>query len=578
MKTLLLLSVLLFLPIAANYPRIINVPSEYLTIQEAIDASVSGDTIVVAPGRYKENINFNGKNVLLTSNFLHDQDVNTILNTIIDGGYPENPDFASCVMFISGEDSSAILQGFTLTNGKGSRWVDEHGAGVYREGGGILSALSAPTIRFNYITGNEAINKSGMISAGGGGIRAGDGNASIYNNVISHNKGRYGAGIVLNYTGAVVRNNIISQNEGGEDFGGGGIWINHPSGENLPIIIENNTIVGNISNISGGGLRIISTIVSGKNNIIWGNSAVTLPSSGIDVSGSTAVLSYNCVQGGWTGNGNISSDPLFAEGTELYLSVGSPCIDAGDTSFIYNDNHDSANASVPKFPSLGSLRNDIGAYGGPFAKLLPPTWFSTKLFFSVLSVGFKQITYGDSTIFKIDLTNSSQVPAEIDSVTIFGNNGIRVLHYPQSIQRWSTDSVLIQWKPLQTGTITDTLKVYHNDTTQFNPVVIKLIGRARTPVSVSDKENIPEEYKLFQNYPNPFNPQTTISFNVAEPGNVKIIIYNLTGKEITTLINKHFNRGKYSIPFTAENLSSGIYYYKLYVNRFSAAKKFILLK
>src|SRR3972149_528760 len=141
-------------------------------------------------------------------------------------------DTASCVLIINGEDSTAILQGFTITGGQGTAWKDEHSGGTYREGGGVLAALSSPIIRNNLIVNNEAIKVTGLTSGGGGGIRCGDGSPRILSNVIMANKGMYGGGIVLNYCdGALIKNNIIYLNKVDKfvtapSYGGGGIWIN----------------------------------------------------------------------------------------------------------------------------------------------------------------------------------------------------------------------------------------------------------------------------------------------------------------------------------------------------------------
>jgi hypothetical protein len=362
---------------ATSWSRIINVPAQYSTIQAAIYASVNGDTVLVAPGTYTENINFRGRRIVLASRYLFNSNPASIRNTIINGGNPTNPDTASCVIIASGEDSTTVLQGFTLTGGTGTRWVDEHGAGTYVEGGGILIQYSSPVIKNNWIVGNTAIRRpSGVTSAGGGAIRIGDGEPRILNNVIMLNSGMYGGGIVLNYTGATVRNNIIARNTvyqavaGAPTFGGGGIWISGNFGSAAKII-ENNTIVGNTATGTGGsqyagrggGIIVAQTSVVVRNNIIWGNTQLTGGPVGVILSG-TADVTYSDVEGGMSGTGNIDLNPLFAD-SSYYLPSGSPCIDAGDPASIYNDPANPSNPGLAQPPSKGTLRNDIGTYGGP---------------------------------------------------------------------------------------------------------------------------------------------------------------------------------------------------------------------
>ena len=342
--------------------KIIQVPADQPTIQNGINAAENGDTVCVYPGTYFENINFKGKKIVITSRFYEHGNLNFIQSTIINGSKPANTDTASCVLIISGEDSTTVLQGFTITGGQGTKWRDEHGAGIYREGGGILIAKSSPTIRFNIIINNEAVNISGVNSGGGGGVRAGDGNPKILNNIVTSNKGRYGAGIVLNYTGAVVKNNIITNNSGGQDFGGGALWMNHDGSS--PKIIENNTITAN--KVVGVYVYQGSSII--RNCIIWADPPTSTVQILVRSGGPT--VSYSNILGDYSGTENIFSDPLFADST-FSLQDNSPCVDAGDKAVGFNDPENSLLPGTALPPSRGSLLNDMGAYGGPGAGKFP---------------------------------------------------------------------------------------------------------------------------------------------------------------------------------------------------------------
>jgi len=88
----------------------------------------------------------------------------------------------------------------------------------------------------------------------------------------------------------------------------------------------------------------------------------------------------------------------------------------------------------------------------------------------------------------------------------------------------------------------------------------------------------PLEYELSQNYPNPFNPSTTIKFSIPEKGNIKLMVYNILGEEIVTLIDEVKDAGVHTINYNAAELNSGIYFYILNVNNFVAVKKMQLVK
>ena len=100
-----------------------------------------------------------------------------------------------------------------------------------------------------------------------------------------------------------------------------------------------------------------------------------------------------------------------------------------------------------------------------------------------------------------------------------------------------------------------------------------------SPTDVEEVSGItPTEYTLAQNYPNPFNPSTQIKFSVPQTSNVKIIVTDILGKEVATLVNDNLAAGNYSVNFNANNVSSGIYFYSLITDNFKQSKKMVLVK
>ncbi|MCF7919612.1 MAG: T9SS type A sorting domain-containing protein [Candidatus Cloacimonetes bacterium] len=242
--------ILLFVCVTLSiYAVTINIPEDYATIQEGIDASEDGDEVIVAPGTYVENINFNGKAIILGSWFYTTQDTSYISQTIINGNQE-----GSVVTFISGETSTTVLTGFTITDGNAE------------DGGGIYVIESGP-----HLENLLVIDNSGFF---GGGIYC-DGEASLENLEIRDNQAEwYGGGLSCgsntNLLNVKIINNISSGNGGGIDcFGtesviftdvlitgnsaigsGGGIYC----GNFGMCTLSNVTITNNSAGASGGGI------------------------------------------------------------------------------------------------------------------------------------------------------------------------------------------------------------------------------------------------------------------------------------------------------------------------------------
>jgi predicted outer membrane repeat protein len=218
--------IMLFVFVNSALSKTINVPTDKSTIQAGINAATDGDTILVQPETYVENINFNGKNIVVASLFLTTRDTSYISQTVIDGDSN-----GSVVIFENGEDSTAILVGFILQNGL-APGLDEYPP-EYNNGGGIHCRSSSPTLIYLVIQNNSAVDGGGIYCGNnanpeihdvkilnndadrGGGIGCWDSSPKIYNSTISGNIGRYGAGLCFQGSKAVLNNVLITRNMNG---------------------------------------------------------------------------------------------------------------------------------------------------------------------------------------------------------------------------------------------------------------------------------------------------------------------------------------------------------------------------
>jgi parallel beta-helix repeat protein len=120
--------------------------------------------------------------------------------------------------------------------------------------------------------------------------------------------------------------------------------------------------------------------------------------------------------------------------------------------------------------------------------------------------------------------------------------------------------------PNVTATATDTL----GNSSCFSQILV-------VSVSSAEEATQPHSWYLDQNYPNPFNPETVISFGVKSSGHVRLAVYNILGREVRTVLDRELDAGHYRIPFRADGLAAGIYFYRIISREFRAVRKMVIL-
>jgi len=204
---------------------------------------------------------------------------------------------------------------------------------------------------------------------------------------------------------------------------------------------------------------------------------------------------------------------------------------------------------------------------------------------------FALMVSGDNTPLPVELTSLSAKTINGNTVSIIWETATEINNYGFEIQRKNVSEVFgiaNKWSKIAfiSGHGTSNSPKYYsysdNTITGGNKFVYRLkqidIDGAFEYSDEIEVEIIPKEYKLEQNFPNPFNPATTIKFSLPEIANIKIVIYDLLGKEVATLVNEELPPGLHSADFDAGELGSGVYIYSLKTENFTHVKRMLLLK
>ena len=537
-----------------------SIDNPFSSIQFAYDRADEQDTILVHPGVYYDDIWFYGKNVVLGSLFLTTGDTSFLSSTIIDG------DSTDCTIAIYGNiDSTCRITGFTIQNGIGC---------VYGQGAGIYVESASPRLDNLIIKNNiSGTNGGGICLNGnsnslidkvliknnsadvGGGLYSFNSNPVITNSIIQNNHANNGAGVFLELCSPNFENVSITDNNAISS--GGGIYCGLTS---CPVL--NHVTISNNSASSGGGiLSIQNSQPMFSNSILWGDAPEEIISD-LD----SITIFYSNIQGGWQGSGNINQDPLFCmiEDGDYALAENSPCLESGENGV------------------------NMGSFGiGCLTINFPPSEFSLISPENNYQLFIEESNENQSLLFRWEISEDENEDNLIYYISFYNEDflidsietsdseiEIPFSHFIDALLLNDLNSATTLWDV----SVTDSFEVVASNNGPFS-LFIDIEGM----LNIKNNKLVPDTYALYQNYPNPFNPVTTIKYNLPENNFVKLIIYDLMGNAINTLVSQEESAGYKQIKWDGKNYNGfqaagGIYFYKIQTESFMKTKKLILLK
>jgi hypothetical protein len=558
--------------------RIIHIPQDFPLIQQAIDNASSGDTLLVQPGIYKEHIDFKGKNIVLASLFIVNQDTSYVSKTILDGDRS-----GTVVDFHSGEDSTASLTGFTIRNGN---W-DTRGSWDNGDGAGIRCIQhSSPVLRHLRLTANSGLGV-GAIYCENASLKLEDA-VIAFNTAMAPTSSNAGA-VWAQYASLDFHNVIIDNNKG--DYAGGFYCVNSK------VHLMDVRIINNRGNESWGGNFFRNSTVEIKNSIIANNSGwraggITCDSSNVELS--------NTVFSGNSGAIYLKNHST-ANIRELTVDSNVSASD-GDRGIICAEN-----ATLTIFRS--AIFNNTYGYGGSItcfdgkATVINCTIVGNKSRFSgnqaagIFLANNSNGGYSSVVLVNSILWGNSPFQAAAwlanGSMTIShsciqgGENGLSFKNKsqynwldgnltadPAFVNSSNYDFQLTGHSPCIDGGIK---RFYFQGVALLNLEDGDFSGSAPDmgafesgDDSVSNDHNpdpdpaMPSASQVYPNYPNPFNSGTRINYDLSKTDDVQIRIYNLKGQLIFRGKQYHVEKGTHSFIWNGmdENrrpVPSGIY-------------------
>ncbi|HJY63659.1 MAG TPA: T9SS type A sorting domain-containing protein [Ignavibacteria bacterium] len=278
----------------------------------------------------------------------------------------------------------------------------------------------------------------------------------------------------------------------------------------------------------------------------------------------------------YTNDGGQTFAPNQRIGNTVFPFPNPPC-----SPNCYKGDYTSITANNPicAFSIWSDHRNatalNMGAYFPDFAMRVLPNSDTLR--------AVNDSTFSFVTVPGVKLWNrSTKFSATVSPTPSTGTFNFTFLHKSNNINidsmMFYPDSIRIRTKITSIspdGLYTVTVK---GNGPNGTPVHVRTITFLVTTFLSVVNNQVPAEFSLMQNYPNPFNPATTIQYSIVRPGQVKIVVYDISGREVETLLNGKSNAGTFEIKWDASNKSSGVYFYKITAGDFTDTKKMLFVK
>jgi hypothetical protein len=580
----------------------IKVPTDYATIQAGINAAFPGDTVLVADGTYYENIDFKGKAITVASYYLFDGDTTHVDSTIINGSQPVDPNQGSVVTFQSGEDTTSVLYGFTITGGSGT--FNDSPTG--RAGGGILCLTSGAKIIANKVKNNTITAPL----AWGGGLAALPYNNTSYlilqgnqfknNTVTANSSTAYGGGMFI-LSNAILKTNSISDNactglENSIQTAGGGIYCIAAQGLSpREIIMENNTITYNsvhsycnapgalIPHSAGISIGFCNGKMSHNEvsyNEIWDYTNLGAGGIGVGVGESpeSFIIDSNIIRENSfkQSTGNSFGGGMQVFGGTGFISIMNNIIEENNATYgggmaIYNTN----TAQIVN----NTIINNRATYGGGISVHDAIGYVMNCIVWgnqATTDAGI-HVEFGSIQVAYCDVQGDSSGTGNINADPLFADALFHLSNHSPCLGKGTASfdfgGGMICYCPA-----TDIADSSRPNPPESNPDMGAYESPLPTEVMNLPVTEIPQSYFLAQNYPNPFNPTTTIEFALLKSAFVTLKVYNLLGEEVATLVAEQRTAGINKLNWDASGLASGVYLYRLEVGKFVQTNKLILLR